>query len=177
MGVREATIAHKYAYNFVENITHRDDIWQIYDEVNRIVTIIRNTKLNRVLQSSTVSKVDKEKFLRNLRQSDYRFINDLIENLILDENYELVLPTLEDVLLKISKSQNEYDMVVTTFQPLTDEQKERLTATVEERFTVKVHNVIEEIDKELLGGFVINVDHRVIDTSVRTQLRDIRKKL
>ncbi|MHC5924190.1 F0F1 ATP synthase subunit delta, partial [Streptococcus pyogenes] len=78
---------------------------------------------------------------------------DLIERLIEDENYDLVLPTLEDVLLKISKSQNEYDMVVTSFQALTEQQKERITAIAQERFSVKIHNVIEEIDKEILGGF------------------------
>ena len=177
MGVKEATIVHQYAYQFVEDIAYREDIWAIYDEVQRMIVIIEETKLNRILSSPTVSSEDKAGFVRNLRQSSYRFINDLIETLIQDENYDLLLPTLEDILLKISKSKNEYDMVVTSFQALTEEQKQRLTAIVEERFSVKVHNVIEEIDKELLGGFIVNVNHRVIDTSVRAQLGDIRKKL
>lgn len=177
MGVREAALVHKYAYQFVEEVSHREDIWNIYDEVNRMISIIQNTKLNRLLSSPTVSTQDKHEFIRNLRQSEYRFINDLVEDLIQDKNYDLLLPTLEDILLKISKSKNEYDMVVTTFQAMTEEQKQRLMVIVEERFSVKVHNIIEEIDKELLGGFVVNVNHRVIDTSVRTQLGDIRKKL
>ena len=177
MGVKEATIVHQYAYQFVENIAYRDDIWSIYDEVRRMIAIINETKLNRILSSPTVSSGDKADFVRNLRQSEYRFINDLIESLIQDENFDLLLPTLEDILLKISKSKNEYDMILTSFQPLTEEQKQRLRAIVEERFSVKVHQIIEEIDKELLGGFIVNVNHRVIDTSVRAQLGDIRKKL
>ena len=177
MGVKEATIVHQYAYQFVENIAYRDDIWSIYDEVRRMIAIIEETKLNRILSSPTVSNEDKADFVRKLRQSEYRFVNDLIESLIQDEHFDLLLPTLEDILLKISKSKNEYDMVLTSFQPLTEEQKQRLTAIVEERFSVKVHQIIEEIDKELLGGFIVNVNHRVIDTSVRAQLGDIRKKL
>ena len=177
MGVKEATIVHQYAYQFVENIAYRDDIWSIYDEVHRMIAIIEETKLNRILSSPTVSNEDKADFVRKLRQSEYRFVNDLIESLIQDEHFDLLLPTLEDILLKISKSKNEYDMVLTSFQPLTEEQKQRLTAIVEERFSVKVHQIIEEIDKELLGGFIVNVNHRVIDTSVRAQLGDIRKKL
>ena len=177
MGVKEATIVHQYAYQFVENIAYRDDIWSIYDEVRRMIAIIEEIKLNRILSSPTVSNEDKADFVRNLRQSEYRFINDLIESLIQDEHFDLLLPTLEDILLKISKSKNEYDMVLTSFQPLTEEQKQRLRAIVEERFSVKVHQIIEEIDKELLGGFIVNVNHRVIDTSVRAQLGDIRKKL
>ena len=116
MGVKEATIVHQYAYQFVENIAYRDDIWAIYDEIQRMVSIINETKLNRILSSPTVSSEDKAGFVRNLRQSSYRFINDLIETLIQDENYDLLLPTLEDILLKISKSKNEYDKVVTSFQ-------------------------------------------------------------
>ena len=177
MGVKEATIVHQYAYQFVENIAYREDIWSIYDEVRRMIAIIEETKLNRTLSSPTVSNEDKADFVRKLRQSEYRFVNDLIESLIQDEHFDLLLPTLEDILLKISKSKNEYDMVLTSFQPLTEEQKQRLTAIVEERFSVKVHQIIEEIDKELLGGFIVNVNHRVIDTSVRAQLGDIRKKL
>lgn len=177
MGVKEATIVHQYAYQFVENIAYREDIWSIYDEVRRMIAIIEETKLNRILSSPTVSNEDKADFVRKLRQSEYRFVNDLIESLIQDEHFDLLLPTLEDILLKISKSKNEYDMVLTSFQPLTEEQKQRLRAIVEERFSVKVHQIIEEIDKELLGGFIVNVNHRVIDTSVRAQLGDIRKKL
>ena len=177
MGVKEATIVHQYAYQFVEDIAYREDIWAIYDEVRRMIAIIEETKLNRILSTPTVSNEDKADFARKLRQSEYRFINDLIESLIQDEHFDLLLPTLEDILLKISKSKNEYDMVLTSFQPLTEEQKQRLRAIVEERFSVKVHQIIEEIDKELLGGFIVNVNHRVIDTSVRAQLGDIRKKL
>ena len=177
MGVKEATIVHQYAYQFVEDIAYRGDIWAIYDEVRRMIAIIEETKLNRILSTPTVSNEDKADFARKLRQSEYRFINDLIESLIQDEHFDLLLPTLEDILLKISKSKNEYDMVLTSFQPLTEEQKQRLRAIVEERFSVKVHQIIEEIDKELLGGFIVNVNHRVIDTSVRAQLGDIRKKL
>ena len=110
MGVKEATIVHQYAYQFVENIAYRDDIWSIYDEVRRMIAIIEETKLNRILSSPTVSNEDKADFVRNLRQSEYRFINDLIESLIQDEHFDLLLPTLEDILLKISKSKNEYDM-------------------------------------------------------------------
>lgn len=177
MGVKESVIVHRYAYNFVEDIAYRDDIWQIYDEIFQIVSIIRETKLNRILNSPTVPREDKEGFVRNLRRSEYRFVNDLIENILQDRNSALLLATLEDVLLKISKSKNEFDMEVTAFQPLSAVQKQRLTAIVEERFAVKVRNVIEEIDRDLLGGFIVTINHRVIDTSVRTQLGDIRKKL
>ncbi|WP_333565174.1 F0F1 ATP synthase subunit delta, partial [Streptococcus parasuis] len=33
------------------------------------------------------------------------------------------------------------------------------------------------LDASLLGGFVLTINHKVIDASVRTQLKDVRKKL
>ena len=61
--------------------------------------------------------------------------------------------------------------------PLTEAQKERLRHLVEERFALRVRNITEELDQSLLGGFIVTVNHKVIDASVRTQLKDVRKKL
>ncbi|TCD46556.1 F0F1 ATP synthase subunit delta [Streptococcus sp. X16XC17] len=177
MGVKETAVVQKYAQNFVDRYGDREDIWHVYDEVQHIVHIIRDTRLNRILISSTVSTKDKEEFIRILRRSEYRFVNDLVEAIIQEGNADLLLSTLEEVLLKISKSKNEFDMVITSIQSLSDEQKQRLAALAESRFDVKVRNVLEQIDREILGGFIVTVNHRVIDASVRTQLKDIRKKL
>lgn len=177
MGVREDAIVQKYAHSFVDRIADREDVWHIYDEVHRFLDITKETELNHVLLSSTVSVQDKENFIRTMRQSEYRIINDMIENMIEDGHSALLTDVFEEILSGISKQKNEFDAVITSVYPLSDEQKERLCALVEGRFALKVRNVIEEIDKELLGGFVITVNHRVIDASVRTQLKDIRKRL
>lgn len=177
MGKREVVLVQKYAQSFVERVENRDDIWDVCDDIQRLLDIIHETKLDGILNSSTVSPEEKEGFVRTLRQSRYRFVNELIELILEEEQADLLSAILEEILLRISKQKNEFDATVASVYPLTEEQKERIRVLVENRFRVRVRNIIEEIDKELLGGFVVTVNHRVIDTSVRAQLKDIRSKL
>lgn len=177
MGKREVVLVQKYAQSFVDRVENRDDIWDVCDDIQRLLDIIHETKLDGILNSSTVSSEEKEGFVRTLRQSRYRFVNELIELILEEEQADLLSAILEEILLRISKQKNEFDATVASVYPLTAEQKERIRVLVENRFRVRVRNIIEEIDKELLGGFVVTVNHRVIDTSVRAQLKDIRSKL
>lgn len=177
MNARENALVQKYALSFVEKVSDNSEIWDMYDQISELITIIHDSKLNRLLLSATVSKEEKAAFVRTVRQSSYWQINDLIEEVIRDGHPDLLLDTLERAQLQISKLKNEFDAHVVSVFPLTEEQKDRLRRLVEERFGLRVRNIVEEQDAELLGGFVVTINHKVIDASVRTQLKDVRKKL
>lgn len=177
MNARENAIVQKYALSFVEKVSDHAEIWDMYDQISDLISIIHESKLNRLLLSATVSREEKAEFVRTVRQSRFWQINDLIEDVIRDGRADLLLETLERVRLQISKFKNEFEAHVVSVYPLTEAQKERLRHLVEERFSLRVRNITEELDQSLLGGFIVTVNHKVIDASVRTQLKDVRKKL
>lgn len=177
MNARETALVQKYAQSFVDKVYDREDIWAIYDQISAILTVIHDSKLNRILLSATVSQAEKAEFVRAIRQSTYREVNDLVEAVARDGHADLLVDTLEAALVLISKSKQEFDAHVASVYPLTDEQKRRVRRLVESRFSLKVRNIVEEIDKEVLGGFIITVNHKVLDASVRTQLKEIRNRL
>lgn len=177
MNARENALVQKYALSFVEKVSDHAEIWEMYDQLSELITIIHDSKLNRLLLSATVSREEKAAFVRTVRQSSFWQINDLIEDIIRDGHADLLLETLERVRLQISKFKNEFEAHVVSVYPLTEAQKDRLRQLVEERFSLRVRTIIEELDQSLLGGFIVSVNHKVIDASVRTQLKDVRKKL
>ncbi|HFI0333520.1 TPA: F0F1 ATP synthase subunit delta [Streptococcus suis] len=177
MNARENALVQKYALSFVEKVSDHAEIWEMYDQLSELITIIHDSKLNRLLLSATVSREEKAAFVRTVRQSSFWQINDLIEDIIRDGHADLLLETLERVRLQISKFKNEFEAHVVSVYPLTEAQKDRLRQLVEKRFSLRVRTIIEELDQGLLGGFIVSVNHKVIDASVRTQLKDVRKKL
>ena len=177
MNAKDTALVQKYAQSFVEKVNEREDVWSIYDEVNKVNSIIKESDLQAMLTSETVSEEVKNEFIRTIRQSEYRVVNDLIETVLFDGRVDLLQAVLDTALIKISQHKNEFDAHITSVYPLNDAQKEKLCELVEQRFNLKVRQVIEELDQSLLGGFVISVNHRIIDASVRTQLRDIKSKL
>ncbi|HEL2738641.1 TPA: F0F1 ATP synthase subunit delta [Streptococcus suis] len=177
MNARENALVQKYALSFVEKVSDHAEIWEMYDQLSELITIIHDSKLNRLLLSATVSREEKAAFVRTVRQSSFWQINDLIEDIIRDGHADLLLETLERVRLQISKFKNEFEAHVVSVYPLTEAQKDRLRQLVEKRFSLRVRTIIEELDQSLIGGFIVTVNHKVIDASVRTQLKDVRKKL
>ena len=81
MNARENALVQKYALSFVEKVSDSSEIWNMYDQIFELITIIHDSKLNRLLLSATVSREEKAAFVRTVRQSSYWQINDLIEDL------------------------------------------------------------------------------------------------
>lgn len=177
MNTKETLLVQKYANSFVEQVSDLETVWDIYQEIEVLISIIQTSRLNRILQDATVSEEEKANFVHTIRQSRYPDVNALVSMIIEDGKTKYLLDILREVLQKISKLQNEYEAVLTSVYPLSALQKERLKDIVEKKFHLKVRTFIEKIDASLLGGFTVSVNHRVIDASVRSQLEEMKNKL
>lgn len=81
------------------------------------------------------------------------------------------------VLSELASVSNQYDVTVTSAVPLSEEQKQRVRTVVSKRLAVKTGRLIEKVDPSLIGGFMISVNNKVIDTSIRRQLQAFKMNL
>lgn len=72
--------------------------------------------------------------------------------------------------------QGHVDVHVTSAVPLSDGVRKELTGLAS-RLYGRQPDLIEKVDASLIGGLVLRVGDRKIDTSVVTQLRDLRQQL
>ncbi len=66
---------------------------------------------------------------------------------------------------------------VTTAVAMTDQQKSRLEASVAKRLGYESAQLTEKVDPAIVGGVIVEVQDRVIDGSVATQLAKLREML
>ena len=62
---------------------------------------------------------------------------------------------------------------VTSATELTDDEKERIKKTLEKKYGLDIE-LSCFVDKEILGGIIIEADDTVIDGSLRKKLRDVK---
>ena len=62
---------------------------------------------------------------------------------------------------------------VTSAKPLSDKQKEKIKSMLSEHFSLDV-DVEVIIDEEILGGLVVQMGSKMIDTSLLTRLKSIK---
>jgi F-type H+-transporting ATPase subunit delta len=65
---------------------------------------------------------------------------------------------------------------VTTASALTAEQKVTVSKIVKD-YTGKEVELIEQIDESLIGGFILKVDDKQIDDSIKRKLNDLKVSL
>ncbi|MGT2681994.1 F0F1 ATP synthase subunit delta [Streptococcus porci] len=177
MDLKKQALVHKYAQALVEKAKSLGQLTIIYEEVSQMIDVFDETKLDAVLTSDKFDKLEKAGLIRRLHHSNSSDLNQMLENLISEDDFGMILPVLQEVLVKIGEETQIFDMEVVAAQPLTQNQKERIRQIVESKFAIKTHHLIETIDQSLIGGFIIKVNNQIIDASVRTQIQDIKQKL
>lgn len=88
-----------------------------------------------------------------------------------------VLPQLLDALrAKIADAKGEVTADVTAAKKLTAEQEKSLAATLKERFGKDVM-INMSIDESLIGGLVVRVGSKMIDTSIKAKLANLQNSM
>ncbi|MFC3927067.1 F0F1 ATP synthase subunit delta [Streptococcus caprae] len=177
MNAKDVTLVKKQAHALVTSALEKEQTWPVYEEVDALVKIFKETNLQDVLTSDLIPKSEKIAYVRKLRQSEFHDLNQLMEVFISEDKLPLLLPVFEEVLLEISQTTHVFNIELTTAVPFSLEQKERLREFVEGRFAIQTREIIETIDETLIAGFVVSVNNQIIDTSIRHQLQELKNKL
>lgn len=87
------------------------------------------------------------------------------------------LPGMIDAFLRqLAKRRGEVTVHVSSARPLSAEQSAQLTDTLKKAVGQKI-NIESKVEPELIGGLVVRVGSRMVDTSIRTQLQKLRRAL
>lgn len=88
-----------------------------------------------------------------------------------------VLPQLLQALrARIDEARGEVSAEVVSAQPLSSEQQARLAATLSDRAgkSVRLHT---RVDPSLIGGLIVRLGSRMIDTSIRAKLGQLQNMM
>lgn len=149
------------------------------EEVQAVKMVFQeNEELSRLLDHPQIDKNEKIKLVENIfkgRCSEH-MTGFLV--LVVEKGRQKDLISIFDYFIHKAK---EYEGIgtahVSSAVPLTEEQKEAIKARL---LTLTKYNSFEmeyQVKPELLGGLVIRIEDRVIDSSIRTQLFEMKKTL
>ena len=150
----------------------------IYDEVHELLKIFKaNADLQKMLDNPKVIREEKESVIENIfrgRISDE--IVELMKLMIAKGRYSQIESVFEYYIGLVKEEKKIGVAHVTTALELTEGQKEEikklLDTTAYESFEMNY-----AVDKSLIGGMVIRIGDRVVDSSIKTKLYELSKDL
>ncbi|WP_066371328.1 F0F1 ATP synthase subunit delta [Neobacillus fumarioli] len=155
---------------------------QILNEVEEELRVVRevlqyNHDLKAVLKSSKLTIDQKKDLLRQAFASvNVYVLNTLL--LLVDRHRESEIVEVAGQFIELANEEMGIaDAKVYSVRPLTDSEREAISAVFAEKVGKKSLNIENIVDSDLLGGIMLRIGNRIYDGSLRGKLNRLERTL
>jgi F-type H+-transporting ATPase subunit delta len=172
-------VAEPYAEALLDLAKSTDTLKETTNDINIISQFLANSSdLKKVLSNPIVTRDDKKKLLKEIL-SEHIGSNTLKFLLLLvDRNRIALIEGIAQKFLQLSFKEESIEIakVISTVQ-LSADQQQNIAEKLKVITGAKQIKLALKIDPQLIGGFTIEVGSKLIDTSIRGQLKQISSLL
>ena len=165
----------RYASALIELAESAKSLDKVADDLTSLRSMIQDSAdLGRVISSPVLSREEQVKAITALCAKAK--MNDLTTNFVGTVAQNRRLPALEGMinayLDELSRRRGEAKAHVTSAKKLTAGQLKAVSDVLKKAVGSKV-SLEADVDESLLGGMIVKVGSRMIDTSLKTQLQQL----
>lgn len=171
-------VASRYAKALLGLASERNELDQVESELHMIASLINASRDFELLLTNPVVKPYKKKaILKAIFQDGISKLTFDFINILVTKGRESLLPAIvSEALSQLRLMKNIQVVEVRSATQLEESTRANILAKVS-----KVHHgdteLNETIDPDLLGGFILRMDDKQIDASLKRQLSTLRRKL
>ena len=177
--MNEGLIPQRYAKALYKLAVERGNAEKVYLEMKMVAdSFAQNPGLQKVLSNPYVKREDKAKLLLSaagdLVEDDYRSFVELILNRKRADFAHLMALAYCDLYRKDNRIAR---VKIITATKLSDDMMAKLRDVVTKAYPGMTLEFSYDVDPDLIGGFVIDVDGQRLDASISNEIEQLRLKL
>ena len=172
-------ISKAYGEALFELAIEKNELDSIAEQVNVLANAFaENNELIKLLSHPKISKEEKINVIESIFKG--RMSDDIVGFLVIivekDRGSEI-----EDILKLFQAKVREYKKIgvalVTSAIELSTEQKQKVERKLLQQTAYESFEVEYKVDEALIGGMIIRIGDRVVDSSIRSKLDNLTKEL
>ncbi|MCM1377425.1 MAG: F0F1 ATP synthase subunit delta [Clostridium sp.] len=172
-------IPHRYAKALYKFALEHGNTEQVYKEMKSVIdAFLVNPSLQKVISNPFVSREDKAMLLKSAAgqyvENDYLGFIKLILDMNREEFALRMAYAYRDIYRKVNKISQ---VKVTTAVEMQKPEMDRLFELVRKSFPDSTLETSSEVNPDIIGGFVIDVDDSRMDASISNEIEQLRLKL
>lgn len=151
----------------------------LYEEAQAVITSLHeNEELMKFLNYPKIDTATKRKTMEEIYG---KFLSkDMVGflGIIVEKGRHNSLESILDYFLKRVKEEKKIGVAhISSAKPLSDAQKKEILAKLLETTDYKSFEMNYNVDESLIGGLVIRIGDRVVDSSIKTKLFELKREL
>jgi F-type H+-transporting ATPase subunit delta len=171
-------LATRYAKSVLDLAVERGELDQVYADVQWLDSVCKgNRDFVNMLRSPIIKTDIKKRIVDNIAGPHIGTTMRAFNNLLVQKGRESNLPEILSAFLKQYKILKEIHTVeLTTASPLSDDLRQAIVEQVKKVGGFNHIELLEKVDPDLIGGFVLQVGDQLVDASVSYDLKNIAKQ-
>jgi F-type H+-transporting ATPase subunit delta len=175
--MNDSKISVRYARALFQSALEKKILDNVYQDMIFISEICKIAETKEFLNSPIIVPSKKEAIFHKMLGDNVEKITLSIIDLIVKNGRESFIPAITRVFIhETKKFKGITETVLTTAVKVDHKVKKQITDLISDGFKTKVE-LKENIDPEIIGGFILQIDDNYIDASIRNKLRKIKKEL
>ncbi len=171
-------VAKRYAKSLMDLSIEKNAIDKVNDDMVQLSEICAASKdLKNLLSNPTINAAKKVDVFNALFKGKMDDLSMAFVELITKNSREGILPEIAESYIQLYKTHNNIlDVILVSAHPLDEATKTKIIDKVKTNFDGKIE-LIEQIDPTVLGGFIVKIGDKQIDSSVASQLTNLKNVL
>lgn len=175
----EIRVASRYAKSLFDLATERNLLDKVETDAHTFLDLVRASRQFNAMLKSPVIHMDKK---WHIIEKSFRGKVDLLTmefiKIVLRKRRDEILPDIfQQFLAMYREHKNIISATVYTAVPINDKIKSEVEAYLSKKAHAATIELKNEVRQDLLGGFVIRYEDKLVDASVASQLKALRNQL
>ncbi|GAB4139180.1 MAG: ATP synthase F1 subunit delta [Bacteroidia bacterium] len=172
----ETRVSQRYAKSLIDLSLEKGQLEQVHEDMRIVLSAIRENKDLEILLKSPVIKTDKKQdILKAVFGGNIGVISSEFIDIITRKRRENQLETIaESFLSQYKKHKKIITAVITSASGLDEATRNKVLELVKKETQGEVE-LVEKVDKELIGGFILRIGDKQVDSSIIRQIRNLER--
>jgi F-type H+-transporting ATPase subunit delta len=171
-------LATRYAKSLIDLAIEKNQLENIFADMQWLQAVCKASRDFVVLLRSPVVKPDKkEKIVEAVTKGNIGDITTAFIRLMIRKNRESYLPEVVNAFIRQYKAnKNIYTIKLTSASALSEELKNAIVKQIQATTEMKNIELEAGVNKDLIGGFVLQAGDKLIDASISYDLKHIARQ-
>ncbi len=175
--MNDSRISVRYARALFLSALEKKILDKVYNDMILISEICRIPEFKEFLANPVIRPSKKTGIIHTVIGKNLEEITYSLVDLVVKHGREIFLPAIARVFIHETKEHKGItETTLTTAMKVDDEMIQQISKYVSDTFKTKVE-LKEIVDKEIIGGFILRIEDKYIDASIKNKLRKIEKEL
>lgn len=175
--MNDSKISVRYSKALFELALERNILDKVLEDIKLLYELCQMPEIKEMLESPVIPPTTKKEVLGGLLNGKVDELTLSFVDLIIKNGRETFIPAIARRFLYIFKNYKGItESSITTAVKLDEKVVKEVEEFIAKKFNTTV-DLKQNVDKDIIGGFILRIDDNYIDASVKNKLKIIEKEL